>query len=219
MRICAMLMVVVAVLPAGAHAAEPAALAKARALYNAGSFDEAVSQARAARKEPAYADAAALVMARALLERYRAGRDPADLTSAREALASIRPAALSPRDQADFQIGLGVALYLADNFGVSAELFETALGRASMLASRDRLRLLDWWATAIDREAQTRPADRRGTLFARIARRMETELREDPANPVASYWAAVAARGEGDLDRAWDLAAAAWVRGTLLPDP
>ena len=35
-----------------AHAAEPPALAKARMLYNAGSYDEAIEAATAARKLP-----------------------------------------------------------------------------------------------------------------------------------------------------------------------
>ena len=47
---------------------------------------------------------------------------------------------------------------------------------------------------------------------------MEAELREDPASPVANYWLAVAARGIGDVDRAWDAAVAAWVRSTLRPE-
>jgi hypothetical protein len=80
------------------------------------------------------------------------------------------------------------------------------------------LLLLDWWATALDREAQTRAPERRGRVFERIADRMETELREDPGNTVANYWLAVAARGIGDVDRAWGAAVAAWVRSTLKPE-
>ena len=47
---------------------------------------------------------------------------------------------------------------------------------------------------------------------------MEAELRQDPANTVANYWLAVAARGVGDVDRAWNAAIAAWVRSTLKPE-
>ena len=46
---------------------------------------------------------------------------------------------------------------------------------------------------------------------------MESEIGRDPASPVANYWLAVAARGLGDLDRAWELAIAAWVRLRLSP--
>jgi hypothetical protein len=47
---------------------------------------------------------------------------------------------------------------------------------------------------------------------------MERELRRDSASPSASYWLAAAARGSGDLDRAWAAACASWVRATLAPD-
>jgi hypothetical protein len=202
---------------ASAEAAEHPALAKARELYNATRYDAAIEAAAVARREPAFADAAALVMARSQLERFRIAANPTDLAAARETLASINNAALAPRDQVDLLIGLGQALYLSDTFGAAAELFETALGRGSILSPTDRLRLLDWWATAVDREAQTRTTDRRSPLFERVARRMETEMRDDPGNPVANFWLAVAARGQGDLDRAWDLAAAAWVRARVAP--
>jgi hypothetical protein len=203
--------------PAAVEAAEPAALARARALYNAGSYGEAIDSAAAARKEPLFADAAALVMSRALLERYRLTPDPADLATARETLRGIQMAPLTPRDQVDLLIGLGQALYLSDSFGAAAELFETALGRSAPMGARDRTRLLEWWATAVDREAQTRSADRRGELFGRVARTMDEELRSDPGSAVANYWLVVAARGQGDLDRAWDAAVAAWVRAGLSP--
>jgi hypothetical protein len=118
----------------------------------------------------------------------------------------------------DLLVGLGQSLYLGELFGAAAELFDTALSRAAMLDDRDRLLLLDWWATALDREAQTRPAERRTRVFERIGTRMEEELRQDPANAVANYWLAVSARGAGDVDRAWDAAVAAWVRSTLKPE-
>ena len=46
---------------------------------------------------------------------------------------------------------------------------------------------------------------------------MGRELRDDPANGAANYWQVVAARGVGDLDRAWSAAIAGWVRSTLDP--
>ena len=213
------LIVMLAVVPCAgrADAAEPAALARARALYNAGTYDEAIEAAAAALSEPGYVDAAALVTARSHLERFRVKGDPADLVMAREALATIRAASLSPRDQVDLLIGLGQALYLSESFGAAAELFDTALDRAPLLGAPDRLRLLDWWATALDREAQTRLPDRRAMLAGRIAARMEDELQTDPGNAAANYWLVVARRGQGDLDGAWDLATAAWVRASLLP--
>ncbi len=219
MRLAAAVTLALTLASAGpALAAEPASLARARVMYNAGTFDAAIDAAATARRDPRFADAAALVFARAHLERFRLGADPADLTTARETLATVRPEALSSRDQIDLLIGLGQTLYLGDSFGAAAELFDNALGRATMLPLPDRRKLLDWWATAVEREAQTRPAERRAALFTRLGERMIEELLVEPGSPVANYWLAAAARGAGDLDRAWDAAVAAWVRATLAPD-
>jgi hypothetical protein len=195
-------------------------LAKARALYNAGDYEGAIAAAGTARIDPASADAAALVIGRAHLERFRTAPsgDRADLTAAREALAAARMVSLLPRDQVDLLVGLGQALFLADAFGAAAELFENALARAGMVPYGDRARLLDWWATAVDRESQTLPADRRVASLQRVVDRMEEELAADPGHAAANYWLAVASRGAGDVERAWDAAVAAWVRSSLRPE-
>jgi hypothetical protein len=193
-------------------------LAKARTLYNAANYDGAIDAAAVARRQPPWADAAALVIARSHLERYRQNADAKDLVAAREAFVTIKFSALMARDQVDFIIGLAQSLYLSEVFGPSAELFQTALTRSSLLGPRDKQLLLDWWATAMDRDAQTRPADRRRVVFERIATRMEEELRQDPGSAVANYWLAVALRGTGDIERAWHVAIAGWVRSTLSPE-
>ena len=215
------IVLVLAGLPALAAAAEPAALARARAMYNAGNYDAAIEAASSARSDPKAADAAALVLARAHLERFRSGPagDPnGDLPAARAALTGIRNAALPARDQLDLLIGLGQTLYFGDSFGPAADIFDSALGRASMLSAGERARLLDWWATALDRQAQGRPADRRAPIFTRIVERMQEELRTDPGSAIANYWLVVGTRGAGDLDRAWDAAIAGWVRASLGSD-
>jgi tetratricopeptide (TPR) repeat protein len=221
MRGCIVLLSFAAVLaaPALARAAEHPALAQARALYNAADYDGAIVSAASARLDIASSNAAALVAARAYLERYRLRTsDPADLTAAREALGTVRAALLKPRDQIDLLVGLGQALFLGEEFGAAAELFDTALGRVSMLPARDQWLLLDWWASALDREAQRLPVDRRAPLLARVSERMEAELRTDPGNATANYWLSVAAHGVGDVERAWHAAVAAWVRAPLRPE-
>ena len=217
MRVAAAI-VTVLVAAGVASAADPTPLARARMLYNVADYDGAIAAAMVARAQPATADAAALVEARAHLERYRRGADAADLTAARDALGTIRAAVLSPRDQVDFLVGLGESLYLTDLFGPAADLFDNALERSALLADHDRLMLLDWWATALDREAQASTPERRTRLHARIMERMDAELRRDPGSAPANYWRAVAARGSGDLDTAWDVAVAAWIRAPLRPD-
>jgi hypothetical protein len=216
MRAMTMCVVAIALVAGSTYAAEPPVLAKARALYNAADYDGAIAAAEQARAQPGAADAAALVEARARLERYRGNSDPADLAAAREAFSAIRASVLSPRDQVDFLVGLGQSLYLGEQFGPAAELFDTAL-QGALLPARDRLMLLDWWATALDREAQASTPDRRARLYGQMAMRMDEELRRDPASAPANYWRAVADRGAGDLDAAWDAAVAAWVRAVLDP--
>jgi len=200
-----------------ADAAEPASLTRARTLYNAADYDGAIAAAALARTQTPAADAAALVEARARLERFRRNADPEDLMAARDALNTIRASMLVGRDQVDFLVGLGQSLYLTDFFGAAADLFDTALERSAPLPDRDRMLLLDWWATAVDREARFAPPERRMRLAAQIIARMDDELRRDPGSAPANYWLAVAARAAGDLDAAWDAAVAAWVRATLGP--
>jgi len=199
-------------------AAEHPELARARTLYNEAKYEAAINAASTARTDPASADAASLVIGRSHLERHRTLADAVELTAARTALNAVRPAALSPRDRVDFLVGLGQALYQSDSFGAAAELFDTALNQPVILPDRDRLLLLDWWATAVDREAQARPPDRRMALLAQVRERMEVEVRIDPGSEPANYWLAVSARGAGDLERAWHTAIAGWIRASLRPE-
>lgn len=198
-----------------AQAAEPPALVRARARYNAADFDGAIQAAAEVRAVPQWADAAGLVMARAHIERHRTGANASDLSSAREILAGVRAAALAPRDRVDLLVGMAQILFADESFGAAAELFETALRQASVLGSADRDLLLEWWATALDRDARSRPVDRRLGVFARVLERMEQELGFNAASPVANYWVVAALRGGGDLERAWAAACAGWIRASL----
>ena len=200
-----------------ASAAESPALVKARALFNAANYEGAIDAASVARRDPQWSDAGALIVARARLERYRQSGSAMELAEAREALRAVKSASLAPRDQVDLLIGLGQALYFGEVFGAAADLFDTALEKGMLLGDRDRTLLLDWWATALDREAQLRAVDRRAPVYAKIGERMDRELHEDPSSAVANYWRVIAARGTGDFDLAWSAAISAWVRSTLNP--
>jgi hypothetical protein len=199
-------------------AAEHPSLVQARTLYNESKYEAAIAAASMARTDPASADAASVVIGRSHLERHRLLADPVELTAARLALSAVRPAPLSPRDRVDLLIGLGQALYQGDSFGAAAELFDTALSQPVVLPDGDRQQLLDWWATAVDRGAQALPLDRRLALLAEVRERMETEVRIEPGSEPANYWLAVAARGVGDLERAWHTAIAGWIRAPLRPE-
>jgi hypothetical protein len=213
--VCLVLALAAAAVPA--RGAESPALVRARTLFNAANYEGAIDAASVARRDPTWADAGSLVVARAHLERFRQSGNIQDLTEARAALGVIRVATLSPRDRVDLVIGMGQALYFGETYGAAADLFEAALERGDLLAERDRGLLLDWWATALDREAQLRGPENRTSTYERIAARMDRELRDDPSSAVASYWKVIAARGTGDLDLAWSAAIAAWVRSTLNP--
>jgi hypothetical protein len=187
-------------------------LARARQLYNGGQYDAAIDAAREAARTPDLSDAAQLVLARACLERFRQSGNLADKDAARDALKQARPASLSDGDRVELTIALGESLYFDDQAGAAAEQFEIALAHADRKQTPRRERLLDWWATALDREAQSSADGAARSVHARIVRRMDEELHADAGSAVASYWLAAAARGSGDLERAWDAAIAAWVR-------
>jgi hypothetical protein len=194
-----------------------AQLADARRLYNQTQYDEAINAATVAQSDPTTSDEASLIIARANLERYRQSYNTTHLTSARESLKSVHTAKLSPRSQGEYLVGLGEWLFLDDRYGAAAELFDTALGRTYDVGPAGRDRVLDWWATAMDRYAQVTPS-RRTEIYQRIVDRMQEELRERPESNAGGYWLPAAARSMGDLDRAWQSAIAAWLRARVAPD-
>ena len=194
-----------------------AQLADARRLYNRTQYDEAIKAAAVAQSDPATSDEASLIIARANLERYRQSYNATHLTSARESFKSVQTAKLSPHGQGEYLVGLGEWLFLDDRYGAAAELFDTALGRTYDVGPGGRDRVLDWWATAMDRYAQVTPS-RRTEIYQRIVDRMQEELRERPESNAGGYWLPAAARSMGDLDRAWQSAIAAWLRARVAPD-
>ena len=193
-------------------------LARARTAYNQRQFDEAIAAATAARRIDETADAATIVLARALLERYRERADPSDLSAARIALGSVRTASLDSRDQIELLLAFGEALFLEDDFGAAAEMFESGATRAAAIDPDLSEAMLEWWGSAVERQASALAPDLRREHFSRLAKRMRAELARAPNSPAASYWTVVALRGAGEATRAWDAAVAAWVRARLTGD-
>jgi hypothetical protein len=208
--------------PEAAAQMSPAqAAAAARAHYNAGRTAEALDTLKTIVLRPGEPAGAALVAARALLERFRMSADPGDLAAARAHLRAIDASQLEPPERRELVVGLAEALYLEDAFAAAAELFDTALGPPGgpdSLAGGARELALDWWATSLDRHAQLMPQADRRLIYHRIADRMERESRDFPNSTPAAYWLAAAARGAGELDRAWAAAVAAWVRASMMRD-
>jgi hypothetical protein len=216
-RVTTVLLLAAIVLFPAVASAQRAELAKARTLYNKRMFDDAIVAATAARQMPAIADAAAIVQARAHLERYRERADPSDLSEARSALSAIHAAGLAPRDRVEFLLALGESLFLEDDFGAAAEIFESGLD-ADMQDSELHEALLDWWASAIERHAANVSRENRHEAFERVSDRMSVEVAKNPTSATAGYWSVVALRGSGDTVRAWDAAVAGWARARLMGD-
>ena len=155
---------------------------------------------------PARADAADLVAARAYLERFRASADADDLVNARERLRRIDPQRFPARERTEYVVGLGEALFFEGAYGAAADVLDPIVRTHDLLAGDARERVLDWWASALDREARPRPEIDRQGMYQRIRARMDEELAAHPGSGAAAYWLAAAARAQGDLQAAWDAA-------------
>ena len=185
-------------------------MADARDRYNEGQFDDAIATAGAVWQETG-SDAAGVVLARAKLERFRALEEPLDLDEAHALLRTVDPSKLSQTEQVEWEIGVASTLYLQGRYGPASELLDRLL-RQPGLTQADRDRLVDWWASAVDRVAQRQPQDQRVRSYERLAGRLETALGQDAVSAAGTYWLVVAARGAGELQRAWDLGVVGWVR-------
>jgi hypothetical protein len=201
-----------------AAAAKPDLLTSARVFYNQGHYDQALDAAKLAAAAPGTASSARLIMGRARLERFRKAADAGELDDARSDLRAVDPRALDSRERIELQVGLGELLYLEERFGPAAELLDPVVDWSATLAPDAHDRALDWWATALDRQAQSQPPGDRALVYPRIIERMEQELRHDPGSAPATYWLAASARAAGDLDRAWSAASAGWIRAALGRD-
>jgi hypothetical protein len=210
--------IVVAILAAAPALGADDPLARARQLYNERNFAAAVELAEQARELPGRADSADLVAARAYLERYRDSGASEDLTSARDRLRRLDPEKFGPRERAEYVVGLGETLFFDGAFGAAATVFDSVLQSRDALADAARERVLDWWATAVDREAKPRSEMERQGVYLRIRSRMDEELAAHPSSATAIYWIAAAARSQGDHQGAWDAAQAGWVRARLVSD-
>jgi tetratricopeptide (TPR) repeat protein len=193
-------------------------LARARLLYNQGQFEAAINAAEQARLMPGRADAADLVTARAYLERFRVSEANDDLVNARERLRRIDPQRFPARERSEYVVGLGEALFFEGAFGAAADVLDPIVRSPDLLIGDARERVLDWWASALDRDAKPRPEIDRQGVYQRIRVRMEDELATRPGSGTAAYWLSAAARSQGDAQAAWDAALAAWVRAPLMLD-
>jgi hypothetical protein len=193
-------------------------LAEARRLYNLAQYESAERLAREAVAAPTKTDAARVVLGRIQLERFRKSGNASDFNAARETLRSVDSSSLDAAERVELTIGLAEALYLEGQFGAAAQLFESVRQRSVLLGRPAHERVLDWWATALDKQAQALPPDERAAYYKMILPRMEEEIAENPGSTAAGYWLAAAARASGNLERAWHAAQAGWLRALLADD-
>jgi hypothetical protein len=206
------------VLLGGGTAVQAQDLARAHVLYNEGRYTEAIEAATQAQTLPATRPAAGVVLARAHLERYRDAGDPTDLVAARAALSTVQTAGVPVRVRIDYLFGLGQALFFDNSLGAAAELFASATAAAWAVDASAGEAMTDWWGSAVERELDGQPSEVRRGRFQQLADDMRQELARHPTAAAPAYWVAVALRGAGDPERAWDAAVAAWVRAPLTGD-
>ena len=187
-------------------------LGEARRLYNGQQYEAAERAARAAVAQARVANSARVVLARVLLERYRSTSSEVLLSEARETLRSVDPALLDARERVELMLGFGQGLFLQDRFAAAAQVFEPIIASAALLGAPAYDRALDWWASALNRYAASRPFVERQPIYNRITERMTTELIREPGSGPANYWLVAAAQGGGDLEAAWSTAQASWIR-------
>ncbi len=191
-------------------------LEPARVFYNQRQFEAAIAAAEeAAEQVPARADSASLIAARAYLEQYRESAVSDDLSSARDRLRRLNPDGFNPTERVEYVIGLGEVLFFDGAPGAAATIFGSVLAGSDTLSPAARDGLLDWWASAVDRDARRQPDIERRAMYQRVIDRMHLEGGKNPSSTAAAYWLAAAAWGQGDHNAAWDASLAAWVRAAL----
>lgn len=216
---CAWLSVWAVVLLCPAVATAQNDLARARALYNAGQYDEAISAATIAVRRPVTAPSATLIIARSRLERFRQLGDPHDIATARAELVSLNPRTLGPQEAIEWQIGVGTALFLENQIGPAAEMFHSVLQLArTHLPASEYEKLLEWWSAAQSRLAEGMVGDARRNAYERLLGVVRLELDRNPLSRPSTYWTVVASRGAGDFEAAWGAAVAGWIRAGGQPE-
>jgi len=194
-------------------------LERARSLYNAGQFEESIAAATSAKRRPAAAPSATLIIARARLERFRTSGDPTELVAARADLVSLDPRMLAPQEGIEWQIGVGSALFLEEQFGPAAETFAALLPAArGRLPQPEFEKLLEWWGGTLSRLAETLDGEARRLVYDRFRAEARLEVERNPFSRPATYWLVVSLRGAGDLDAAWGAAVSGWIRAGTEPE-
>jgi hypothetical protein len=194
-------------------------LKRARTLYNAGQFEEAIAAATPLRSRPELTTSATLIIARSRLELFRRSGDPKELATARQELISLNRDGLAEQEAIEWQIGLGTALFLEDQVGPAAEMFRTVIPSArARLSEPEFEKLLEWWGITMSRLAERLTGDARKQAYEKFRSDVRLEVERNLFSRSSMYWMVVSSRGAGDYDGAWSAAIAGWVRAGGQPD-
>ena len=180
-RGCSRLAVLALVRLAASAADDP--LARARLLYNQRQFEAAVQRRRAGAADAGARRRGGSRSPRAPISSGSArARRPTISTNARDRLRRLDPQRFAPRERAEYIVGLGETLFFDGAFGAAATVFDSVLRQPRLLTGDARERVLDWWASALDRDARPRPEIERQGVYQRDPRRAwTTSWRRIPA--------------------------------------
>ncbi len=156
-------------------------------------------------RSTAMADAARVVLGRDSARAVSPDTpDPADLSAARESpSAASMPAASSSRAHRVGDRSGGGAVSRRSVRRRRRAVRDPSLDRSVVLGTAAHERVLDWWATALDRQASCAADGATPDLSTPgSSTRMAAEIAIDAGSTPAGYWLAAAARGAGDLERA-----------------
>ena len=178
-------------------AAAQSDLERARKLYNTGQYEQSIAAAALAKARPSAAASATVIIARSRLELFRLHGNADDLAAARSALVSLNPRSLAPQESIDWQIGVGTALFLENQLAPAAETFNAVLPSArERLPGEEFDKLLEWWAAAMLKLAETFAGDARKRVYERLREDAVRELDRNPLSrpPPTGSWCRPAVR-------------------------
>ena len=130
------------------------------------------------------------------------------------ARSGLRSSSLATR--LEYLLALGQALFLEDEFGAAASLFASAVVPARALDPALRESFVDWWGSAVERQADVAGAEfRAGPVQRPRACACEPSWAAAPNPQPPSTGRPPRSGAPGDSSAAWDAAIAGWVRARL----
>ena len=185
-----------------------------------GTIDQALDALRGRSRTPAQPLLSHLIIGRVRLERYRSPRHRCSGARRRRGRFSRRRSARAQSTRAAGAAGRAGRCCCSSMIASAPapSCWSRCSTRTASLAPDAHDRAVEWWAIALDAQAQAQPPDRSPAAYQRSVDADGAGAAARPGLGAAGYWLAAASRDAGDLERAWAAALAAWVRASLAPD-